>query len=179
VDSPSPAQVPQFRMILLWSVLLEESTPSAKSGLLNLAQRLKISGQWETVSMQPERGRPPEVPYEEFVYFHPFVRRFLYGPASGKSGDLPLTVLARTGLQNTTLQIAARPKEGSGDVTLPLNVERAQLYVFDTRVAILAVELCADNLPTAPGVGWARPVDCAMDLLDRVRRVFPPYWLSG
>ncbi len=97
--------------------------------------------------------------YAEFVYFHPFIRRFLYGDA--KSERPVLRIFKRTGIKK--LHIVLR--EGQ---ELEFDVDRIHLYVFDIEVAILVMEISSTNANTE--------LSDIQDFLDQFRRAYPPYW---
>lgn len=101
-----------------------------------------------------------ELKYAEFVYFHPFVRRFLY-PTTQMG---PMRILARNDIRNVRVKLS-----GVREELLP-SVERVNLYLFQTQVAILVVEVNLEGK-------IERQV--AMEFLDQFRRVYSPYWFNG
>ena len=111
-----------------------------------------------------------ETAYAEFVYFHPFVQRFLYGDRvrHGDSGERDLSPAFR--LFNRTDVREVRIALGHPEVSDPpvLNVYRVHLYVTNLAVALLVVEIGGDDL--------SMELATLQELLDRFRRVYPPYW---
>jgi len=103
-----------------------------------------------------------ELRYAEFVYFHPFVRRFLY-PDSGME-TARLRILKRDDIHRVRVKLSGVTDEET------LEVDRVHLYLFHTQIAILVVEVKA-----------ARKVErrAALQFLDQFRRVYAPYWFNG
>ena len=90
------------------------------------------------------------------VYFHPFVRRFLFDPQRSRwlqRGDIKSL---RVTLPKTMAPVT-------------LTVLRCQLALFQPDIACLLLELdCQESLP----------IDTLQRLLDRLRRIYPPYFDS-
>jgi len=102
--------------------------------------------------------------YQEFLYFHPFIRDLLYEPQHARR---QMTLLARDDLAALEL------RRSTGAVyTMP--VRRTLLYLFATDVAILTLQL---QYP--PDCGLPPSLAEVQDLLNEVRRVYPAYWNSG
>ncbi len=90
--------------------------------------------------------------YEEAVYFHPFVLRFLYPQASAsrnggkdRSGEPPLRVYRSS---DVIRQVDLTLSSAYGTETsrhLRLSVDRANLYVFDAGLVLLAVEVSSGD----------------------------------
>ena len=111
----------------------------------------------------PEAFQPRH--YSEFVTFLPYVRRFLYGEGRGRGGspgaDSPIRVFRRKDV--------ARVRMTFPDADAPLEVEIAHVdlhFLYDLDIAILAVEIAADDLPLTR----------AQDVLFRFGRAYPTYW---
>jgi hypothetical protein len=130
-------------------------------------------------------------PYEEFVYFYPYVQRFLYGApkdghgrgaagagvagsAGGEEGPRPLAVYQRHDIRRAHAAAVAIDAKVTRDFVM--RVERTNLNVFDTGHAILAVELALDPSRPEPGQG-PQPLSLreAIALVHNMRQVFPPY----
>ncbi len=102
--------------------------------------------------------------YEEFVYFLPYVQRFLYGVGDeGQGAHASLHVFRRDDIAT------ARVELDSGD-KLDLYVERARLYFFyDIDVALAVLDVSARDVPLA----------AAVELMDRFGRPYPPGWAGA
>lgn len=74
--------------------------------------------------------------YAEFVYFHPFIRRFLYGDPDSERAVLQ--IFKRTDVKKLHIVL------GNGQA-LDFNVNRIHLYVFDIEIAILVLEISSQN----------------------------------
>lgn len=133
--------------------------------------------------------------YEEFVYFYPYVQRFLYdAPRSGQheaeagaAGDggaaasagaggrtRPLAVYQRNDIRRACVGAVVIDRAATRDVVM--RVERTNLNVFDTGHAVLAVELSLDPGRPEPGRGRERlSLREAIAIVHNMRQVFPPY----
>jgi hypothetical protein len=102
------------------------------------------------------------VGYGEFVYFLPYVQRFLYGVGDeGQGAQSSLHVFTRDDIKKMRVQL----KPDSTPITL--DVLRMRLYFFyDIDVALVAIEVAGSEIP----------LDNAVDLLDRLGRPYPPTW---
>lgn len=156
--------VRQLRQILFWSLAIEgDGTGNDEK----LAQALEQEG-WERLDdlIGRDLNAPAGDPYAEAVYFHPFVQRFLYGePQStkGAAGRPPLSLFHKTGVSGARVWLFLN-KEVQ---LLELDVDRVHLYVFDSGIAFLALEVHALNPVSLP---------LAEQFLDGFRRAYPPYW---
>ncbi|HEX2843538.1 CorA family divalent cation transporter [Hyphomicrobium sp.] len=161
-------RVKHLRQILLWPVYL-----------LQLDEDASLQDHWEQLEkpspdnpwheVDDEFGDPAEFQarhYNEFVTFLPPVQRFLYGQGIGRSvskvyGESPIRVMRRTDVQG------ARVTLNQGDEPINLRVAHVDLYFFfDIDVAILAVEVFADDIT----------FETAQNLMFRFGRAYPAYW---
>lgn len=164
-------RVKHLRQILLWPVYLlplDESAP-----LQDHWEQLEKPGPdnpWSEVD--DEFGDPAEFQsrhYNEFVTFLPPVQKFLYGQGIGRSvnkvyGESPIRVMRRTDVGGVRVTLA----RDSAPVTL--NVAHVDLYFFfDIDIAILALEVYADDIP----------FDIAQNIMFRFGRAYPAYWEEG
>lgn len=146
---------------------------------------------------------PPPQAYEEFVYFHEFVQRFLYRSVcdtGGRKGrrstpSAPLHLFRRDDVRFAQFDVlfgelgklhpqSVEPKAERARVTFA--VDRLNLYLFSTGVAVLAVELALDSggairplYPDGePREGKADDLTLAhvQCLCDHLRRLHGPYW---
>lgn len=100
--------------------------------------------------------------YEEFVYFLPYVQRFLYGVGDeGRGAQSSLYMFERDDVAGLRVTLTAER------APITLGVRRLRLYFFyDLDVAILSLELEASDLA----------LQDAVDIMDRVGRPYPPSW---
>jgi hypothetical protein len=106
--------------------------------------------------------------YKEFVTFLPYVQRFIYGSAAGqetasRGTDRSMRVFRREDVARVRITY-------DDDVALVFDVDEIALYFFaDADVAILAVELSANDIP----------LERAQDTVFRFGRAYPAWWTSA
>lgn len=160
--------VDHLRQILLWPIHLTaiDDTAGASTHSERMAEP-SPDNPWRVVD--DEFGDPAEFQsrhYNEFVSFLPPVQRFLYGQGIGRAvrktyGESPITVYRRSDIARVRLVLEA------GQQPVHLEIAHVDLYFFfDIDVAILALEVYADNLP----------FDVAESALFRFGRAYPAYW---
>jgi hypothetical protein len=158
------AHVRHLRQILLWPLQL---LPLEAGSKLQHWEHLAGSGTWHEVD--DEFGDPAEFQerhYNEFVTFLPPVQRFLYGQGVGKAvrriyGESPIKVMRRSDVAK------ARVTLSRGDAPIELRVVHVDLYFFfDIDIAILALEVAADDLG----------LPMAQEAVFRFGRAYPAYW---
>lgn len=115
---------------------------------------------------------PDRDEYAEYLYFYPFIRRFLY------DGDGHAMRLYRRGdITRARLRLAV---PGSGVVEVTVRVPRVNLYAFNTGDCVLAVEfsLDGDEAQVTEEDGATRPLRLGdvLALNERLRRAYPPYF---
>lgn len=122
--------------------------------------------------------------YEEFVYFHPYVQRFLYGASGERAGNVPSE--GASGARPQPISLFYRDDIAFLDLTLAgpvglgrrlrLTVDRVNAYLFDTGHLILATELAFDFAKAAAAGAVPRlSLAEAMAIASLSRRVFPPF----
>ena len=156
--------VRDFNHTLLWPITLRPLRREAGVGLMPFWDMLKRSpGPWEFVEdallIEDETCLAG---YEEFVYFLPYVQRFLYGVGDeGRGAQSSLHTFQRHDLKEVRLQT-----EASAEV-ISLQVRRARLYFFyDIDVALAVLEVAGKNIP----------LETAVEIMDRFGRPYPPAW---
>lgn len=177
----SEIDVLSYNLILTFPVLLQgnlephcQGTPTqrwtdyfCKQGWQDL-RRGDFPGQGGANDISPV---PQEFPYEEIVYFHPFVRDFLYGDGATRNQHLSVRTLTRGDVGYVKVTVAR-------EKTWTLPVLRTQLYVMKPNVAVLAVEI-SNGEPLRGGTGTP-PVKLTLsdvlELQDKLRRIYPPFW---
>ncbi len=156
--------VREFHHTLLWPVQLRPLKRDASAGVVHY---------WETLKRHPGPWTYVDDPllinddtcvigYEEFVYFLPYVQRFLYGVGDEGAGrQSSLHVFNRHDIKHAQIQL--RPDE----TAITLDVLRTRLYFFyDIDVALIVLEIAGNNLPL-PDV---------VDIMDRFGRPYAPAW---
>jgi hypothetical protein len=160
--------VERFHEILIWPLRLHADAgewDNRPSELQRFAQELSKSGEWEEVSPYGRlKDSSDSARYAEFVYFHPFIRSFLYPRLQG--ADAPMRVLAREDIQSVRVRLR-NPDDGLREIEL--RVLRVHLYLFQTGIGLLVVEVAADGIDLLD----------AEDLLDTFRRAYAPYFEGG
>ena len=152
----------RFHEILFWPLELS-AKQSLDPGTVEEWIALNSGGKpWRLIDPY-DRGttQSSELRYAEFLYFHPFVRRFLY---PSETDAQHLRILGRDDVRGVQVRL------GSGSFDGNLRVNRVHLYLFQTHVAILVVE-----------VESAEPLSrvAAMALLEEFRKVYAPSWEKG
>ena len=160
--------VRHFRQIVLWPVQLMPLKPGVQvQRHWEALDQCGTANPWRNV--RDELYGDPQVfqerHYKEFVTFLPYVQRFLYGSTVGQEtsqrhGEPSIHVFRRTDIAGVRVTY----DDGAAVV---FTVPHADLYFFlDADIAILALELHADNLP----------LDRAQDTLFRFGRAYPAFW---
>ena len=161
--------VRHFRQILLWPLQLmpiRDDAPIQKHW--ELLQTADPGNSWREL-VDEFTGDPrqfQERHYSEFVTFLPYVQRFLYGEGKWSGSDVhegsSIRVFRRCDVAKMRVKV---PGPGAAPVTF--NVAHVDLYFFyDIDVAILVVEVYADDLPLPQ----------AQNALFRLGRCYPTYW---
>jgi hypothetical protein len=168
--SDGAKQVRHFRQILLWPLQLAPIREGAQiQEHWDVLEKIAADNPWRAVKdeFDCDPAQFQQRHYSEFVTFLPYVRRFLYGDARGcaggpASGDSPIRVFRRDDIARVRMSF---PGAGSEPVTF--EVAHVDLYFFyDIDVAILVVEIHADDLPLA----------VVQDTMYRFGRAYPTYW---
>lgn len=157
------AQLKQFHQILLWPLRL--IVPEKKGQDAVIQELTKKNWTETTISKN----------YAEQVYFHPFIRQFLYGDADTPAN---IKVCERHDIHTIkVILVCHRRNEEKNDEFILINksvcltVERVQMYLFEeVNIAILAMEVSSKR------------IECIQDIedfLDQFRRAYPPYWNKG
>ena len=162
MSSPAEKLVREFRHILLWPLQLRRLR--RETGFASHWDALRAHpGPWQEVTDNLlVEDESCQTGYQEFVYFLPYVQRFLYGFGEADA-QTPSSLHMFRRDDIATARVRLR-KEGP---SIDLAVERTRLvFFYDQDVAILAFEVVASDLALAD----------AIDLMDRFGRPYPPYW---
>ena len=156
--------VREFHHTLLWPITLRPLRREAGSGPVSFWELLKRRpGPWEFVEdallIEDESCLAG---YQEFVYFLPYVQRFLYGVGDeGHGAQSSLHTFQRHDLKEVRLRTEPDAAE------IELKVRRARLYFFyDIEVALAVLEVSGENIP----------LDTTIEIMDRFGRPYPPAW---
>jgi len=204
-----------FEPTLLWPVQVQavrdangycvkpELDPDEPGFLKSWANAIKNGAEncWRDRSINYPEDLGPS--YAEYLYFHPFVRNFLYATRD----DIEATQHNNM-YENRNLKILERVQQKSADSQLlftydmhlpqqgdtfelvtQFQIKRCWLYLIDTRVAILEIALrhqCTTNSGSTTrdrrtsNDKKSSPVDLdlsvVMKLQDIIRRVYSAYW---
>ncbi|MCM2326411.1 MAG: hypothetical protein NDI88_00835 [Lysobacter sp.] len=154
--------VREFRHILLWPLQLRR-----------LRRETGYASHWDVLRAHPGPWREVkdnlladdescQTGYQDFVYFLPYVQRFLYG-----FGEADAQTPSSLHMFRRDDIATARVRLREEDAPIALSVERTRLmFFYDQDVAILAFEVVARDLP----------LEDAIELMDRFGRPYPPYW---
>src|SRR5690348_6813244 len=162
MTAPQVAVVREFRHMLLWPLQLRR-----------LSRGSAYKHHWDVLAADPgpwERVKDNllaeddscNMGYREFVYFLPYVQRFLYGfgEADAKTPS-SLHVFRRHDIAKARVTL----HEGAAPVLF--DVSRLRLiFFYDVDIAVLAMEITANDLPLAS----------AIETMDRFGRPYPPSW---
>lgn len=185
--------VEQFRETLLWPMALKlpykfRKQPIHKTDewLTALAHFLQCSAWKPTELFDWNKASDSDTRYAEFVYFHPFVQRFLYG-LQGNYNDSQqpsIQLYQRNDISGLEFLLEKRswyePDEIIESIKARFKVERLFLYVFDIGLVIISVDLLFEECFLLKKTGIEREeklsVKHVQDILDSLRRIYPPYW---
>lgn len=151
-------------MTLIWPLRLHTTADRRNEGLVGDWAAEMCRGQIWKAKDPYDRERAPNSneAYSEFVYFEPYVQRFLYGDR--RDGSLPHATNFRLIQRDDVKRVAVTLLKG--DAALLLDVIRLQLYLFDTGVVLMVIEVSASN--------WS--FDQTLTFQNFFRRSYPPYW---
>jgi hypothetical protein len=156
--------VRQFSHTLMWPVQLRSLRREAGAGVLLYWDMLKRNpGPWtyvpDPILIEDDSCLTG---YAEFVYFLPYVQRFLYGVGDeGRGAQSSLYIFKRDDIKRMNVRL---DKESA---TIQLDVDRVRLYFFyDIDIALVTMNVTTQDLP----------LEQAIDLMDRLGRPYPPGW---
>ena len=155
-------QIKQFREILFWTLEIPCLSDSKNQKQADDFERFFANGMhWQREHDLLARGdvnTDAGSLYAEFVFFHPFVQRFLYPVQDEKHP--PIRLYKRDDIKWVFVSLDDKTH-------LSLKVDRIHFYLFDHGVGILVVEVNCE-VPAS--------LEKVEDFLDRFRRAYPPYW---
>jgi hypothetical protein len=158
--------VREFHHTLLWPVTLRPLKREPGADVVHYWDMLQRNpGPWkyveDTLLIEDESC---VAGYEEFVYFLPYVQRFLYGVGDeGRGAQSSLYAFTRDDIRHAEVQL------NRDSSTITLEVMRSRLYFFyDVDVAVAVLEVRGRDLPLSDVV----------ELIDRLGRPYAPAWDS-
>ena len=153
-------KIQHFRQIVFWPLEITSLSKRDKPATINAFLKV-IQPNWEVADNSTKLGDDDEGrrEYAERVFFHPFVQRFLYEKT--KSETSPLHIFTRKDISHLRFYLNRDPRP------IKLYVERLELFLFQHGLAILTMEIRS---------AYPLPLDEVEEILDRFRRVYPPYW---
>ncbi len=159
--------VRQFNHTLLWPVQLQALRREANGSQLLYWDNLKRNpGPWRYVE-DPLLINDESclIGYEEFVYFLPYVQRFLYGVGDeGRGAQSSVYIFKRDDVHEIHVRL------NQHDAPVMLDVMRLRLYFFyDIDIALIAIEVAGKDIA----------LETAIELMDRLGRPYPPAWDSS
>lgn len=187
LEQPAEAiEVTLFRQILLVPFAIEAAGDEGRmaSGRDRVAAIARsLAEPWHEVTASRWRHLPGDAAaegealaeaYAELAYFEPAVQRYLFGRPGEEAAEAPIRLWRRLDVRALDVTLG----RGEAAERWNLRVDRLNLYLFDTGNAILAVELAFDPaMAPQDGRAGAQPsLAAVMRLIERVRRVFPPYF---
>ena len=159
--------VRHFRHLLLWPVTLRPLRRTTGTDVNHYWDMLKRApGPWQYVEdALLIEDASCLAGYEEFVYFLPYVQRFLYGVGDeGRGAQSSLYAFKRSDIAFMDVELT----EGSDPIRLA--VTRARLYFFyDIDVAVCVLEVGGDDIA----------LNNVIEIMDRLGRPYAPAWENG
>lgn len=168
-------RVHEYREILIWPFRLAGKETDPKK-LRDAARDALTKYGWG--NEQPLRhllkkgAKPGTYEYQEYVYFYPFVRDFLYGVE--KPSD-EIILMRRSDLTGLRAEFSINETE---NFLVEFSVERVNLYLFGAGVAVLALELLNGGDVHNDGERADMTLLHAQIIQERLRRAYPPFWAS-
>lgn len=180
---PSEIPVRAFHHILFWPVIMRgparsDAEDGEDSSIEPFIKAFEAAG-WKEEAGQ-KNGVHEDYSYAEVVYFHPFVRDFLFGDGKTTNDKRTLRRFARDDLKSLRVKIEMGTDQNPDPLDVALRVERAELLLIRPRIALFLVEVSNRTL-TAKTVEIAKdrtPLNLqqVMYLQSQLRHIYPPYF---
>jgi hypothetical protein len=160
-----------FRQVVLWPLQLMPIKPGVPvQRHWEALEELGAGNPWNELrdELNADSREIRERYYKEFVTFLPYVQRFIYGSMAGqeaasRAGERSLRMFRR----DDVARVRVTFDDGAA---LVFEIDEVALYFFlDADVAVLAVELWANDIP----------LDRAQDMVFRFGRAYPAWWTSA
>jgi hypothetical protein len=164
----SEIEVKSFRHIVLWPVLLRGSPNHESESILpGWVDVFTKDARWKAESSEGVHSR---FSYEQIVYFHPFVRDFLFGDGDKDVTKRATRILTRDDISGVEVELGQWQPE---NVRLKFTATRTELYLCKPCVAILVMELTNPMYLDRSGYVTLNELQ---DFTDQFRRLYPPFW---
>lgn len=166
-------EVRAFRHTVLCPLLLRgdprlESERSDDQGILeSWVQNFTKTRTWKE---RTEAGIDQRYSYNQIVYFHPFVRDFLFGDGDKTPHNNAMRLLTRDDVKSLEVELGNWQPEG---VKLRFDVTRIELYLCKPCIAILVIEVQNPRYTDKDG---SVKLSELQDFTDQFRRLYPPFW---
>ena len=158
-------QIKQFREILFWTLEIPCLSDSKNQKQAGDFERFFANGMhWQRehdLLARSDVNAEASSRYAEFVFFHPFVQRFLYPDQDADKP--PIRLYKREDIRCVTVSL----DKPDGQICIELAVDRIHFYLFDHGVGILVMEVSYEK---------HLPIGIVEDFIDCFRRAYPPYW---
>jgi hypothetical protein len=174
-----------FHHTFIWPLLMRgESGKPEEPGIDGHVKALGRANWNETIPPgQVNPSLDPDYTYEEVVYFHPFVRDFLFGDGRTAGINRAIRRFRRKDVRGVHVVIKRDPNSEEEPFQVTLRVERCEILLIRPQVLILLVEVSNRTLDTQdssdPGIGdphEALTLDQVFYLQSRLRHIYPPYF---
>ncbi len=156
--------VRDFHHTLLWPVTLSPLRRQPGTDAVQYWEKLKRNpGPWKYVDdTLLVEDATCVAGYEEFVYFLPYVQRFLYGVGDeGRGAQSSLHTFTRDDIAKVEIELT------KGAAVIAMEVLRARIYFFyDIDVAVAVMEVAGKDIALAD----------AVEIMDRFGRPYAPAW---
>ncbi len=167
----SKIDVARFRLLFQWPLLVEAGPDhSVESQMQALHAALEADGHWQqTDDPAALPGEPADSTarqrdvYQERVYFHDFVQRFLY----------PEDPAAKVWRNDHYKTLTATIRDGDDTSLVTFDIRRLTLHPFQTGVAMISLEL--EHIPGDAPLKLAT----VQNTIDQLRRSYTPFWDEG
>ena len=169
--------VREFREILIWPLALESGDPVAAT-IDHLARSIEAdnASPWRRIHDPMDHIEPAPANtresladqaqlYAEFVYFHDFIQQFLYQKQGAATP--PFYLFQRNDIHHVLVTL-------SDGVSLRLDIERLNLYLFSFGVAFVVIEAASCGIPLQDG--GKLTLDTVQTFMDEFRRAYAPFW---
>lgn len=170
-------RVLEYRQILLWPFQLKpgiDGNPVDPADLQKQAARVLAGAGWDEVEDHLGHISTPNVDdqserFQEYVYFHPFVRQLLFSRQKGAGG---IRLFRKLDLKSLEAEFGL----DKGRFSISFKVERTNIYLFDAGIAVLALELVNSGPIASEGEERELCLREALVMLEVLRNAYPPYW---
>ncbi len=164
----SEIDVARFRLLFQWPLLVEAGPDhSVESQMRALHAALTADDHWQQTddpaALSGELADSPahqRAVYQERVYFHDFVQRFLY----------PDDPAAKAWRNDHYKRLTATIRDSGKTSLVTFDIRRLTLHPFQTGVAMISLEL--EHIPHGAPLKLAT----VQNTIDQLRRSYTPFW---